>query len=211
MKYPLDRRRQPVIVGVTSAEPARGSEKDRWKAMIIAVAGRRIDAADAQSARFPLRNVALVQQRLDELFSREAATGLVSSGACGADLVALTVAGTRHMRRRMVLPFGRNEFRESSVIDRPGDWGPVYDRLLAELDTTGDVVTLAGHAAGDAAYVAANDAILHEAATLARQGTTDVLVVLVWEGAPRDGADMTAAFGDEARKRGFRVEQVKTL
>lgn len=179
--------------------------------MIIAVAGRRIDAEDAKSARFPLKNVGLVQQRLDELFGREAATGLVSSGACGADLVALTVAAARHIRRRMVLPFGRDEFRASSVTDRPGEWGPVYDRVLAELEQTDDVVTLEGNAAGDAAYAAANEAILQEAATLARQGATDVLAVLVWEGAPRDGADMTAAFGDAAQRRGCRVEQVKTL
>jgi hypothetical protein len=179
--------------------------------VIIAVAGRRIDAEDATSARFPLKHVGLVQQRLDELFRREAATTLVSSGACGADLVALTVAAARHMRCRIVLPFGRDEFRASSVTDRPGEWGPVYDRVLAELERTGDVVTLEGNAAGDAAYAAANEAILQEAASLARQGATDVLAVLVWEGAPRDGADMTAAFGDEARRRGYRVEQVKTL
>jgi len=179
--------------------------------MIIAVAGRRIDAESAPAARFPLKNVDLVQQRLDELFAREFATAMVSSGACGADLAALTVAGARGMRRRMVLPFGRDEFRGSSVTDRPGDWGPVYDRVLAELDPTGDVVTLEGHAAGDAAYDAANDAILDEAATLARQGATDVVALLVWEGAPRDGADMTAGFGEAARKRGYRVEQVKTL
>ena len=179
--------------------------------MIIAMAGRRIDAQGANPARFPLESVGLVQQRLDELFSRESATALVSSGACGADLAALTVAGARHMRRRMVLPFGRDEFRASSVTDRPGDWGPVYDRVLADLDTTGDVVTLAGHAAGDAAYAAANDAILQEAAALARQGSTDVVAVLVWDGTARDDTDMTAAFGAEARRRRYRVEQVKTL
>src|SRR5262245_44145191 len=202
----------PVGAGrpTSATEPARGLEKVRWK-MIIAVAGRRIDAEDAQSARFPLTNVTLVQQRLDELFARTAATALVSSGACGADLVALTIAGTRHMRRRMVLPFGRDEFRTSSVTDRPGDWGPVYDRVLAELDPSGDVVTLAGQSAGDAAYAAAHDVILDEAATLAQQGATDVVALLVWEGAPRDGADMTAAFGEAARKRGYRVEHVKTI
>jgi len=115
------------------------------------------------------------------------------------------------MRRRLVLPFGRDEFRTNSVTDRPGEWGPVYDGVLVELDNSGDIVTLAGYAAGDAAYNAANDAILREAATLARQGATDVVAVLVWEGAPRAGTDLTAAFGDEARRRGFRVEQVKTL
>jgi len=179
--------------------------------MVIAVAGRRIDADNTPAARFPLEHVALVQQRLDELFARVSATAVVSSGACGADLAALTVAGNRRMRRRMVLPFGRDEFRASSVTDRPGDWGPVYDRVLAELDPTGDVVTLAGQTAGDAAYAAANDAILDEAATLARQGATEVVALLVWEGAPRDGNDMTAGFGEAARARGYRVEQVKTL
>jgi hypothetical protein len=179
--------------------------------MIVALAGRRIDAEGAKPARFPLENVALVQQRLEDLFSREAATALVSSGACGADLIALTAATARHMRRRIVLPFDRGEFRASSVTDRPGDWGPVFDRVLAELDKAGDVVTLAGHAAGEAAYAAANDAILRDAAHLARESATRVLAVLVWEGAPREGADMTATFGDDARRRGYRVEQVKTL
>jgi len=179
--------------------------------MIIAVAGRRIDPEGAEPARFPLKNVVLVRQRLEGLFGREAATALVSSGACGADLVSLTAARARPMRRRIVLPFGRDEFRASSVTDRPGDWGPVYDRVLAELDESGDVVTLAGYSAGEAAYAAANDAILREAAILARQDASDVVAVLVWEGAPRQGADMTAAFGEEARRRGCRVEQVKTL
>jgi hypothetical protein len=97
------------------------------------------------------------------------------------------------------------------VIDRPGDWGALYDRTLVELDQTGDVVTLPGHAPGDAAYAAANAAILDEATALARQTGTDVLAVLVWEGAPRGADDMTAAFAAEARRRGGRVEQVMTL
>src|SRR5262249_59730225 len=127
-------------------------------------AGVSVDATNAESARFPLKNVTPVQQRFGEQFEREGATGLVCSGACGSDLAALTVAGVRGLRRRMVLPVGRDEFRASSVTDRPGDWGPVYDRVLAELDKTGDVVTLAGQAAGDAAYAAAHDAVPHQAA-----------------------------------------------
>ena len=116
--------------------------------MIIAVAGRRIDAAEAETPRFPLENVALVGRRLDARFEREGATAMVSSAACGADLVALMVAGRRGIRRRLVLPFGREKFRETSVTDRPGDWGPMYDQVLAELDPTRDVVTLEGGAAG---------------------------------------------------------------
>ena len=179
--------------------------------MVIAMAGRRIDAPDSKSPRFPLQNVPVVERRLDELFEREAATGLVGSAACGADLVALKVAGGRGMRRRIVLPFGRDKFRATSVTDRPGDWGPVYDRVLADLDPTREVVTLAGRGEGYDAYAAANEVILQEAATLARESNTEVLAVLIWEGAPRAGDDVTAAFGDAARKRGWRVEQVNTL
>jgi hypothetical protein len=73
------------------------------------------------------------------------------------------------------------------------------------------VVTLDGLGEDNDAYVAANGAILDEAAALARASGTDVLAVLVWEGAPREGDDVTAAFGAEARRRGWRVEEVGTL
>jgi hypothetical protein len=179
--------------------------------VVIAVAGRRIDAAHAKVLRFPLHNVPIVERRLGELFEREAATALVGSAACGADLVALRVAGVRGMRRRIVLPFSRDEFRATSVADRPGDWGPVYDRVLAELVPTRDVIILEGRSKENDPYLAANEVILHNAATLARESNAKVLAVLVWEGAPRAADDVTAAFGDEACRRGWRVEEVRTL
>lgn len=179
--------------------------------VIIAVAGRRVDAADAETPRFPLDNVALVERRIDELFEREGATVVVGSAACGADLVALTVAGRRGMRRRVVLPFERGRFRETSVTDRPGAWGPTYDRVLAELDRTGDVVTLEGLGDGDAAYLAANEHILRQAEALAATSNAEPMVLLVWDGVARNAEDVTAAFGDHARTRRWRVEQVKTL
>jgi hypothetical protein len=178
--------------------------------VIIAVAGRRIDAMDTKTPRFPLENVPDVEHRLDELFERATATAMVASAACGADLLALTVAGKRGMRRRVVLPFSRDKFRTTSVTDRPGNWGPVYDRVLADLDPTGDVVTLEGHGEGDAAYAAANEVILREAAALARESNGEARAVLVWEGAPRGSNDVTAAFGGDARRHGWRVEQVTT-
>ena len=47
---------------------------------------------------------------------------LVCSAACGADLIALQAAGRVSLRRRIVLPFEPSRFRDSSVVDRPGDW-----------------------------------------------------------------------------------------
>ncbi len=179
--------------------------------MIIALAGRRIDAPGADPPRFPLRNVSLVEQRLRALFEAERARALVSSAACGADLLAQTVAGALGMHRRVVLPFDRERFRQTSVTDRPGDWGPVYDRLLEQLGATGDVVILGGDVEGDTAYTATNLAILDHAATLAGESGGQALAALVWEGASRGADDLTAAFGEEARRRGLRTVHASTL
>src|SRR5262245_58903955 len=180
-------------------------------AMVIAVAGRRIDAADAKTSRFPLHNVPAVEARLDELFAREAVTALVSSAACGADLVALTVAGRHGLRRRVVLPFARQAFRTTSVTDRPGDWGPIFDRVMSDLDRLGDVVSLEEMGDRDEAYLAANGVVLAEAEALARSSGGEAMAVLIWEGTPRGEDDVTAAFGAAARARGWRVADVRTL
>src|ERR1019366_7008755 len=98
--------------------------------MIIALAGRRVDSADAKESRFPLRNVGIVRTRARAALKEIGATALVSSAACGADLIALSEAGKLGLRRRVVLPFERSRFRDTSVTDRPGDWGPLYDQVL---------------------------------------------------------------------------------
>src|SRR5438067_9574049 len=97
--------------------------------MIVALSGRRIDAANADTPRFPLKNVALVRERIAALL-QENVTAFVSSGACGGDLLALDQAGALGIRRRLVLPFSAARFRATSVVDRPGDWGPVYDEVV---------------------------------------------------------------------------------
>ena len=61
--------------------------------MILAFAGRRMDAAGAAPPRFPLTNVALVRRRIRALLEAHSATAIVSSAACGADLIALGEAG----------------------------------------------------------------------------------------------------------------------
>ena len=177
--------------------------------MIIALAGRRIDSSDANEARFPLRNVERVRSRVRVLFQENAAAALVSSAACGADLIALSEAGKLGLRRRVVLPFARARFRESSVIDRPGDWAVLYDQILDVVDKAGDLVVLQ-HMKDDLAYSAANRAILDEAANLAEQVAEAVLAVRVWEGVSRGAHDLTEEFGVEACKRGLLVQEIQT-
>ena len=62
---------------------------------------------------------------------------LVSSAARGADLLALEEAGNLGMRRRCIPPFNRKRFRETSVVDQPGDWGNLYERIVDAVEANG--------------------------------------------------------------------------
>jgi hypothetical protein len=179
-------------------------------ARVAALAGRRIDAGDAPQRRFPLANVGLVRERLTALLRAERIEGLVCSAACGADLIALDLAGCLRLRRRVVLPFAADRFRASSVTDRPGDWGPLFDRVIGALAATGDVVTLGLDPGDDDAYAAANDALLDEAERLAGDDPQAVVAAIVWEGRSRGEGDLTEAFATAARARNHPVREVLT-
>jgi hypothetical protein len=178
--------------------------------MVIALAGRRIDAPDASEPRFPLAHVPLVEERVRGVFADTGATALVSSAACGADLIAQLLADRLHLHRRVVLPFDAGRFRDTSVTDRPGDWGPVYDRLVRSASDAGELVILDA-VDRDTAYAAANQRILDEAEGLADELGASVVAVVVWNGHPRGSGDLTAEFRDLAAHRGLRVLEVRTV
>jgi hypothetical protein len=181
------------------------------KAVVVALAGRRIDAPGSDPPRFPLDNVPTVRTRLKELMSAEHAIGLVCSAACGADLIALEEAERLRIRRRIVLPFRPERFRETSVTDRPGDWASTYDRLISIAKDDGDLIVL-GDQEGAQAYAATNEVIVREAKALAQTDTPcRILAVIVWEGAPRDGTDTTEGFRSLAARGGLEGRRILTL
>jgi hypothetical protein len=190
------------------------SDGDHPTTSIIALAGRRIDVPGTTPPRFPLSQVEEVRSRLAGAFARLHAVGLVCSGACGADLVALEAAEQLGMRRRIVLPFAPERFRKSSVVDRPGDWGRVYDRQIAAAAKSDGLVVLDLGGEDDRAYAAANEAIIRETLRLARTAeqarSYRLVALLVWEGIRRQGSDATAAFGELAQKAGFEVITIPT-
>ena len=178
---------------------------------MIALAGRRIDEPGADAPRFPLAHVDRVGDRLRALFEEERPAAVVSSAACGADLVALDAAARLLIRRRVVLPFDAPRFRATSVTNRPGAWGALFDRMTTEARAARDLIVLEGAPFDEtAAYEAANRRILEEALSLA-SAAADVVAVLVWEGSQRGHDDLTAAFGEAAATRGLRLRQVSTL
>ena len=170
--------------------------------MVIALAGRRIDAPDAETPRFPAANEAAVRAKIESLFTGNDVQVLVSSAACGADLIAQETAMQLGVPRRIVLPFSIAEFREASVTDRPGNWGPRFDRVIHNAH----VVLLGFEPDDDEAYRQTNIAILEEAASL---GESTALIV--WDGQSRGASDYTAHFRSEAEFRGMPVIEVRTI
>jgi hypothetical protein len=190
---------------------------------VVALAGRRVDRADAGTPRFPSENVGLVRERLRWFLQERRAAVLVCSAACGADLLALEAALILGLRRRIVLPSEPECFRETSVIDRPGAWADLYARVIERARRAGDLVVLEGAGEGGRAYAAANERILEEALGLAgialtpRSGPVGpvppetALAVIVREGRSRGAGDMTEQFAEAARRRGLTLAEVATV
>jgi len=178
--------------------------------MVIAFAGRRVDAPDAVEKRFSPENVERVRQEIRDFLKAENATTLVSAAACGADILALEAAGELGIRRRVVLPYDKVTFKQSSVIDRPGDWGERYDRILAEVDGKGDL-TVDDYDEDEESYFAANHDILDQAEELAEELRQQLSALVVWNGQARGEEDVTGHFLEEAKQRGLKVTEINTV
>jgi hypothetical protein len=178
---------------------------------VVALAGRRIDAA-ATPERFPLRRRSRVAGLIRDALIDAGAQVLVSSAACGADLLALEAAGALGIRRRVFLPFDTATFRAHSVVDRPGDWGRLFDRIVSEVEHAGDLVRLGLNPPLQKAYQEVNRVLLLEGAALAAQGDDAArIAMIVWEGRPRDVNDLTENFRREAIAQGWRTREILTL
>lgn len=178
---------------------------------VVALAGRRVDRPQASEVRFPLENAAAVRFRIAEEFARVKPAVLVCSAACGADLLALEVAGELGVRRRVVLPFAPDVFRRVSVVDRPGSWGLVYDEVIREVGARDDLILLNLREDDRTAYTAGNTSILREGTALGTTLGKNRLAYVVWDGLSRGAGDKTEQFRREAERCGFRVHSVSTL
>jgi hypothetical protein len=175
---------------------------------VTAVAGRRIDAAGARDKRFPPENEETVTRRIANTLISTASTVVVSSAACGADILALEAAGKLGLSRRVVLPFSRDRFRETSVADRGEEWGKRFDAIMAELGKS-DVIELGLDGNEDEAYAATNVRILDEAEK--ETAGHRVVAAIVWNGLARGASDLTEAFRQLAISRKLETVSIPTL
>jgi hypothetical protein len=151
-----------------------------------------------------------VRERLRLVFEKLPPGCIVSSAACGADLISLEMAGERLVRRLIVLPFERDRFRQESVADRGEDWGIRFDRVVDTIPPD-DLIVLNLSLESSEAFAQTNRTILDRATSLARRLGSHPAAVVIWDGNERPGGDLTQAFLSDARSRGIRIEEVLTL
>jgi hypothetical protein len=175
---------------------------------VAALAGRRIDEAGARVVRFPLGRASAVSRDIAEILVRDATGLLICSAACGADLLALEVGFNLGIRCRIVLPYNAIDFRRTSVVDRPGGWGILYDKMIKDADARGDLVVLNGEVGDELAYRLANETIVRE--SVAAAGSKHAIAIVVWEGKARNPSDATASFRKLAAAAGLIERTVLT-
>lgn len=177
---------------------------------VLAVAGRRIDAEDAQERRFPAANEAVVAARLLDAMVSANAQAVVCSAACGTDILTLETATHLGLPRRVVLPYSGQQFRASSVADRGEAWGRRFDAILAQLPSE-DVVELHFQPGHKKAYAAVNSRILEEATAWAASSNRGAMAMVAWNGSSRGTTDLTDDFRRLATERNLEVIYVPTL
>lgn len=174
---------------------------------VVALAGRRIDAQDADTPRFPLTEEMYVARKILRRFRQERVERLICAAACGADILALEAAEKLAIPATIVLPFAAHIFRNTSVTDRGGNWGERFDHLVATARARNDLVELGLNADDENAFIATNERIVRMAKTLKfhRQ-----LAFVIWEGRSRGEDDSTAEFLCIALSSGFEKKTVLT-
>jgi hypothetical protein len=173
---------------------------------VIVEAGRRVDAAEATVARFPPKNVPVVRERIGRVLRNQKPVGIVSSAACGADLLLLDVAGEMRIPCYILLPSEPEVFRLSSVTDRPGNWGELYTETLRT--STVEVLKLPE---GQEGYLETNLRLLDRAQALAAREHANVEALVVWNRESRGPDDVTEHFLEQAKLRKIPIVQISTL
>jgi hypothetical protein len=131
---------------------------------------------------------------------------IVSAAACGADLLLLDVALEMNVSRYIVLPSQAEKFRESSVTDRPGNWGDLYSEALRS-----SKVEVLNVPEGQEGYLETNLKLLDRAQALAKEERAILSALVIWNQESRGIDDVTAHFLDQAKRRKIPILEISTL
>lgn len=111
-----------------------------------------------------------------------------------------------HIEQVVLLPSEPESFRRSSVADRPGNWGEIYDNVLKTARL--EIFKLPE---GQEGYLETNQKLLERGQQLANDFGVDAEALVIWNGASRGPDDVTAHFLHEAKSRKMKILEISTL
>jgi hypothetical protein len=111
-----------------------------------------------------------------------------------------------HIDQVVLLPSEPKAFRKSSVTDRPGNWGELYDQVLKTARV--EILKLPE---GQEGYLETNLRLLDRGQQLARENGVPAEALVIWNRISRGPDDVTAHFLHAAKLRKMTVLGISTM
>ncbi len=176
---------------------------------IVVFSGHMFDRAGRKQPRFPQALESAIREEIRADLAEQRAQVGYSSLACGADMIFAECLLERGGEVNIVLPFKKEDFKESSVEIMPGpELGERFERILENAATV-TILNERGDAKDGAAYDYCNQALSGLALLKSRFLGMDVVPMVVWDGLRGDGRGGTQSFVDFWQNR--RETQVKIV
>src|ERR1700758_555388 len=173
----------------------------------VIFSGHMVDAPGRNVPRFPAKFAdAVAEQIRQTLESVDARIG-ISSAACGSDLLFIDAMLAREADIQVVLPWRREEFKQTSVLAGGQEWEQRFDRALEDA-TSVTYLSQQGAPSGNLGYVYCNDCMNGMALFRSEKLGSDVRPMAVWGGRRGDGLGGTSSFVDFWTTKGRAVEVI---
>jgi hypothetical protein len=170
--------------------------------MIIVYAGSQVDEPGRELPRLPANGEEDLAPRVRGMIRSLKPSLIVGALASGADILFARAALAEDIPVRVVLPFGRDDFRRMSVDSRGEPWIGHYDRILAD---EGVQLVEGSQNVDDTSetFNAHNLSILDEASAIAEARGERVWVVTIRPHPTSDSPTVTDDLVNRAEDRGY--------
>jgi hypothetical protein len=174
---------------------------------VIIFSGHMVDAPGRDVPRFPAQYAEAVAEQIRlALDSVDAQIG-ISSAACGSDLLFIEAMLDREADIQVVLPWRKEEFKQTSVLVGGSAWESRFDHALEDA-TSVTFLSQQGAPSGNLGYVYCNDCMNGMALFRSEKLGSAVQPMAVWDGRRGDGLGGTSSFVDFWTSQGHPVEVI---
>ena len=149
---------------------------------VVAFSGHMLDQPGQKRPRFPEKAAEPVKRRIAEILEKLDVRIGYASAACGADVLFHECLQERGGESRVVLPFARKDFLETSVSFAGPAWVKRVEGILSGSSVV-EQATRGGYGGEDQLFSYANRLIMGKAILQSRFLETEPLLLAVWDGA----------------------------